>query len=79
MPNYAPVGTRGPWYYKYAKELKERGEREVLYHPNYWKNTKAPTEDDLARGHWVWSDNKTMIFEAVDMWKVQGDRCMLTV
>ncbi|KAJ3159507.1 hypothetical protein HK101_001048 [Irineochytrium annulatum] len=79
LVQYAPVGTRGPGFHKYVKELHERGEKEVLYHPNYWKNGEAPSEDDLARGHWVWSDNKTLIFEAVDMWKMNGNQCMLTL
>ncbi|KAJ3192497.1 hypothetical protein HK101_006387 [Irineochytrium annulatum] len=76
LPEYAPIGTRGPGFHRYREELEERGEREVLYHPNYWKETR-PSGRDLQRGFWPWSDNKTLAFEGVDMWKVKEGRCLI--
>ncbi|KAJ3208390.1 hypothetical protein HDU67_006774 [Dinochytrium kinnereticum] len=72
LPEWAKPGTRGPTYDELVKELRERGEREVLFHPNYWADKYAP----YFRIH-VFTDNKTWIFEQLNMWKVQDGRCYL--
>ncbi|KAJ3106938.1 hypothetical protein HDU97_005219 [Phlyctochytrium planicorne] len=71
MSSWAKVGTRGPDYEKLVKELHERGEKPVSYHPNYWIQPKR--NDDL----WVFTDNKTWILEQVGMWKIRDGRCYI--
>ncbi|KAI8852450.1 hypothetical protein BC829DRAFT_384442 [Chytridium lagenaria] len=72
MPQWAPPGQRGEGWEKYTNELKERGEKEVMFHPNYWKDADKP--DNRI---WVFTDNKTWIFEELGMWKIKNGKCVL--
>ncbi|KAJ3206083.1 hypothetical protein HDU67_008407 [Dinochytrium kinnereticum] len=72
MPQWIKPGTRGPDFEERVRELGERGEKEVLFHPNYWLD-----EEDPGNRIFIFTDNKTWIFDELGMWKVKDGRCDL--
>ncbi|KAJ3204733.1 hypothetical protein HDU67_009344, partial [Dinochytrium kinnereticum] len=58
LPNWASPGSRGPTFDELLEELWDRGEKDVMYHPNYWIDVTKPADRP-----WVFTDNKTWILE----------------
>ncbi|KAJ3206084.1 hypothetical protein HDU67_008408 [Dinochytrium kinnereticum] len=71
LGEWAKPGSRGPGFEKLVSELKSRGEKEVLYHPNFWIDEKDP-----GNRIFIFTDNKTWIFDQLGMWKMRDGRCV---